>query len=58
MSGEIVIYNVFESYQNVDGIEYPNKIVTRNEQGQTLAELEFTEIKFNVDFPEDTFKTE
>jgi zinc protease len=58
MSGEMKVFNIFDSYVNIDGINYPNKIVMRDEYGKTLSESFYSDIQFNIKFPENTFKTE
>ncbi|MBW6515191.1 MAG: insulinase family protein [Candidatus Cloacimonetes bacterium] len=56
--GLITVYKIYEIYDEIDGIKYPVRIVTRDERGNILSEVDFTEILFNVELPEDIFKVE
>ena len=56
--GLTTVYRIYETYDEIDGILYPVRVVSRDEFGNLLSETDFTEVLFNVELPEDIFTIE
>lgn len=56
--GLMTLYRIYEKYEEIDGVLYPVKTVTKDETGNLLTEDDFTNVKFNIDLPTDIFKVE
>lgn len=54
----MTVYRIYERYDEIDGILYPARIVTRDEKGNLMSEVDFHEVIFNVELPADIFKIE
>lgn len=55
IDGPEILYKDIVEYRRFDGILYPVKIVTRNNYGEIVSEVEYNRIEFNIELEEDLF---